>query len=67
MSEGMSWQKSAACNGYEACVEVRRLENGNVGFRNSLLPDGPMVEFTSAELAVFLEGVDRGEFDWMTS
>ncbi|ATZ22007.1 hypothetical protein SLAV_39005 [Streptomyces lavendulae subsp. lavendulae] len=64
---GVAWQKSAACNGYEDCVEVARLANGNVGVRNSRLPDGPMVQFTSAELAAFLDGVGKGEFDWMTS
>ncbi|WP_330335342.1 DUF397 domain-containing protein [Streptomyces sp. NBC_00536] len=64
---GVAWQKSAACNGYEGCVEVARLKNGNVGFRNSRLPDGPMVEFTGVELAAFLDGLSKGEFDWMTS
>ncbi|KMO95634.1 DUF397 domain-containing protein [Streptomyces roseus] len=66
VSVGVAWQKSAACNGFEDCVEVARLANGNVGFRNSRLPDGPMVEFTGAELSAFVEGVVKGEFDWMT-
>lgn len=44
------------------CVEVGRVGD-MFAIRNSEEPDGPLVEFTKAEMVAFAEGVRAGEFD----
>jgi Domain of unknown function (DUF397) len=44
-------------------VEIALLESGEIGMRNSADPDGPMLVYTRAELAAFLDGARKGEFD----
>lgn len=46
-----------------ASVEIALLESGDIGVRNSADPDGPMLVYTRAELAAFLDGARKGEFD----
>ncbi|SFD70972.1 protein of unknown function [Actinopolyspora alba] len=43
------------------CVEVARLGD-TYGIRNSRDPDGPVLEFTGAEMAAFASGIRNGEF-----
>ncbi|MDF5754897.1 DUF397 domain-containing protein [Spongiactinospora sp. TRM90649] len=60
---GAAWKKSerSAANGN--CVEVARLQAGNVGVRDSKAPRGPVLIFTSSEWDAFVGGVKDGEFD----
>jgi len=46
-----------------ACVEIGRRPNGRVVVRHGGSADGPAVEFTAQEWAVFVQGVKNGEFD----
>jgi hypothetical protein len=56
-----SWQKSSATT-QGACVEVAR-SHEHVWVRDSKDPLGPVLGLTREEWAVFLVGVQRGEFD----
>jgi hypothetical protein len=55
-----SWQQSSASGG-GACVEVTR-SHEHVWVRDSKNPRGPALGLTLEEWAVFLVGVQRGEF-----
>ena len=57
------WIKSSRSFSNSNCVEVKRLECGEVGVRNSRFPDGLVLSFTPAEFAAFREGIKAGEFD----
>lgn len=57
------WRKATASNPEGDCVELKRLGCGHVALRNSRDPLGPMVGFTPREIAAFLDGAKRGEFD----
>lgn len=46
------------------CVEVGRLDNGNVAVRNSWHIDAEPQIFTLAEWSAFVAGVKDGEFDF---
>jgi hypothetical protein len=57
------WHKAAASNGGTNCVEVMETADG---FRVRDTKDdggGPVLSFTHAEWAAFLDGVNNGEFD----
>jgi hypothetical protein len=58
-----AWRKSTASNPVGACVEVAALAQGDVAVRNSRDPGGPALVYTRAEIAAFLDGVKKGEFD----
>ncbi|MBB5938727.1 hypothetical protein FHS42_005818 [Streptomyces zagrosensis] len=57
------WLKSSFSSGIGNCVEVTRLEQGDVAVRNSRFPDGPALVFTRAEMVAFAHGVKGSEFD----
>jgi hypothetical protein len=57
------WPKSSFSYSNGECVEVAVLGDGTVGLRHSKDPDGPVLRFTVAEVAAFLEGAKAGEFD----
>lgn len=59
----VSWRKSSVSNPSGNCVELAELTDGTVAVRNSREPQGPVLIYTRAEIAAFLEGVHRGEFD----
>jgi Domain of unknown function (DUF397) len=59
--EGADWRKSSF-SGQHQCVEVAKLEGGQVGVRHSRRPDGPALVFTADEWSAFLEGAWHGEF-----
>ncbi|MFH8340681.1 DUF397 domain-containing protein [Streptomyces sp. AM6-12] len=60
-----SWQKARVSQGAGACVEMRKLNDGQVAVRNSRFPDGPALVFTALEVEALLSGVKGGEFDHM--
>jgi deferrochelatase/peroxidase EfeB len=61
---GARWVKSSASNPTGNCVEIAQVEDG-FAMRNSRFPDGPALVYTRAELAAFVEGVRRGDFDFV--
>jgi hypothetical protein len=63
----LRWRKATASNPSGNCVEVAALPGGGVALRNSRFPGGPVLEYTRAELAAFLDGVRDGEFDDLAS
>jgi hypothetical protein len=56
------WIKASASNGGGQCVEMRRASDG-INVRDSKHPDGPTLQYTSAEFAAWLDGAKKGEFD----
>ena len=57
------WRKSRESNPSGNCVEVAELPHGAIAVRNSRDPQGPALVYTRAEIAAFLTGVRKGEFD----
>ena len=57
----LAWRTARRSNGTN-CVEVAQVPDG-VALRNSRTPDGPVIVYTAAEFAAFLDGARRGEFD----
>jgi hypothetical protein len=57
------WRKSTVSNPSGNCVELAELADGTVAVRNSREPAGPVLIYTRAEIAAFIQGVHRGEFD----
>ncbi|MBA3905158.1 MAG: DUF397 domain-containing protein [Pseudonocardiales bacterium] len=56
------WVK-ATRSGSNGCVELRR-HNGTIELRDTKdAGTGPVLRFTRDELAAFLDGARRGEFD----
>lgn len=56
------WRKATASNPSGNCVQASSFEGG-VLVRDSKDPDGPVLVFSKAEMAAFLDGARRGEFD----
>jgi hypothetical protein len=59
----LTWRKSRVSNPRGDCVELARLDGGQVAVRNSRDPHGPALVYTPAEIAAFLAGAKAGEFD----
>ncbi|MGD9486074.1 DUF397 domain-containing protein [Streptomyces sp. TRM70308] len=59
------WVKASASDGRDDCVELAEVGE-SVAVRNSRDPQGPALIFTRSELAAFVDGASRGEFDAMT-
>ncbi|MGW4441973.1 DUF397 domain-containing protein [Streptomyces sp. NPDC004682] len=62
---GAQWVKASASDGVNDCVELADLGE-NIAMRQSLDPEGPALIFTRSELAAFVDGSRKGEFDSMT-
>jgi hypothetical protein len=60
------WLKSQYSGGGE-CVELATLPTGEIAVRNSRFPEGPVLVYTTAELAAFVAGAKDGEFDHMVN
>jgi hypothetical protein len=58
-----SWRKSSRGNANGNCVELARLESGEVAVRNSRHPSGPALIYTRAEMDAFIGGAKDGDFD----
>ena len=63
--QNLVWRKATASNVQGQCVELAALANGEIAVRNSRFPAGPTIVYTRAEIAAFLDGVRKGEFDDM--
>ncbi|WP_405818299.1 DUF397 domain-containing protein [Streptomyces sp. NBC_00838] len=57
------WIKSRKSTANGQCVELAALPGGKVAMRNSTDPDGPALIFEGFEMAAFLDGARKGEFD----
>lgn len=58
----LAWRKAERSVNNGACVELAPMA-GMIAMRDSKDPDGPILMYTKAELAAFLEGAKKGEFD----
>jgi uncharacterized protein DUF397 len=56
------WIKASASNDQGSCVELRR-SGAMIEVRDSKDPAGPVLRFTTAEFAAWLDGATKGEFD----
>jgi hypothetical protein len=59
------WVKATASNADGTCVEMRR-HNDVIEVRDTKDRSGPVLRFTSAEFAAWLDGAAKGEFDHLT-
>lgn len=60
--QGGPWVKASLSAESGQCVELRR-HGGAIQVRDSKDPAGPVLTFTVAELAAWLDGAGRREFD----
>lgn len=58
----LDWIKSSLSYGHGECVELAP-DGDMVALRDSKNPDQPYLRFTRSEMAAFLYGARRGEFD----
>ena len=63
VSRKLIWRKSTLSQGASNCVELAPMPGGEVAMRNSRDPEGAVLVFTRAEMAVFVEGAKLREFD----
>jgi Domain of unknown function (DUF397) len=59
----LEWRKSSYSNSQGTCVELARQPDGMIAVRNSRDQDGPVLEFTRAEMSTFAIGLRTGQFD----
>ena len=59
------WHKPWSGTNGGSCVEVKRLPDGRVAFRQSADPEGPALVYSQDEVATFLEGVKSGKADFL--
>lgn len=58
---GISWRVARRCNGGE-CVRIA--VNGDaIVLGDTKRPDGPVMFYSRAEWAAFVEGIRQGDFD----
>jgi hypothetical protein len=58
----LTWIKASASMGADACVEFARAGE-LIAVRDSKNADTPPLMYTRAEIAAFLDGAKKGEFD----
>ena len=61
-----AWIKARRSGASGDCVEMRR-HDGAVEVRDSKHPDGPVLRFTTAEFAAWLDGARKAEFDHLAA
>ena len=60
----LDWRKPSACGVTAGCVEIA--QRREVVIRDSKNPEGPVLTYTPAEWAAFVDAVKKGEFDnWL--
>jgi len=59
----LEWRKATASNPSGSCVQVAKAGTDWVALRNSRDPNGPVLLFTRNEVAAFLDGAKKREFD----
>jgi len=59
----LAWHKSRYSNPSGNCVEMARLQDGQIAVRNSRHVDGPALIYTRDEIAALLLGIRDGDFD----
>lgn len=57
----LSWRKASASGIMGGCVEIA--QHREILIRDSKDPEGPVLKYTEAEWAAFVDGVKKGEFD----
>lgn len=62
MSDTTAWIKARMSDTGTSCVEQRR-HDGMIEVRDTKDRSGPVLGFTKAEFAAWLDGAKRGEFD----
>jgi Domain of unknown function (DUF397) len=62
MNNSTPWIKASASDQNGSCVEQRR-HDGLIEVRDTKDADGPVLRFTHAEFAAWLDGAKSGEFD----
>jgi hypothetical protein len=62
MTDTTPWITATASGQNSNCVELRR-HDGMIEVRDSKDREGPVLRFTDAEFAAWLDGANRGEFD----
>jgi hypothetical protein len=60
-----SWVKASRSTAGQSCVEMRR-QGAVVEVRDSKDPHGPVLRFSGAQFAAWLDGADGGEFTALT-
>lgn len=58
----MEFRKSSYSNAQGNCVEVAELPGSGLAVRDSKREDSPVLTFSRAEWAEFIQGVRTGEF-----
>ncbi|MDT3398162.1 DUF397 domain-containing protein [Streptomyces sp. B1866] len=61
------WEKPWSGTNGGTCVEVKKLPDGRVAFRQSTDPHGPALVYTRPEVASFLEAAKAGGADFLIS
>ncbi|HEY0531244.1 MAG TPA: DUF397 domain-containing protein [Actinoplanes sp.] len=60
----LDWRRASACGITGGCVEIA--QRWEMVVRDSKNPEGPVLRYTQAEWAAFVDGVKNGEFDsWL--
>lgn len=57
----LKWVKSSYSHANGNCIEVAGLSTGLIRVRDSKNPQGPQLQFTSAEWKALLGGIRNGE------
>lgn len=58
----LDWIKASRCYGHGDCVELAS-DGDMIALRDSKNPKAPYLRFPRSELAAFIDGTRRGEFD----
>lgn len=64
---GLQWRKATASTDHGECLEIAVTPSDEVAVRNSKDPNGKVLVFTRKVFAVWLQGVKRGEFDYLVA